>query len=135
MEPDVELRIVEESRSGRATRAMNEPVVNLDGLLAMRAAAAAVDIPTDVRRFVVETTAAIRADENVVIGPSTIAAVAVVKAAAAIAAAHGRRSASIDDVASVLVPVLDHRLLLRSPADGAGRELIERTISRADERG
>lgn len=96
----------------------------------MRAAVAAVDVPVDVRRFVVETTAALRAEENVLIGPSTIAALAVVKAAAAVAAARGQQSAAIEDVVSVLVPVLGHRLLLRDGAEGACRDLIEGVTSR-----
>ena len=127
-DPDTELWIVEEVRAGSSAGRSNTNVVDLDGLRSMRAAAAAVDVPTDVRRFVVDTTAAIRAEANVVIGPSTIAALAVVQAAAAIAAGDGRPSASVSDVKAVLMPVLGHRILLRD--GGASRDLIERITAR-----
>ncbi|HUP85022.1 MAG TPA: hypothetical protein VM143_05060 [Acidimicrobiales bacterium] len=130
-DPDTELRIVDESRSGGSHGRLHTPVIDLEGLRSMRAAATAVDVPTEVRRFVVDTTAAIRAAENVVIGPSTIAALAVVQAAAALAAANGRNSASIDDVRSVLIPVLGHRTLLREAVDGSSRDLIERISRRS----
>jgi MoxR-like ATPase len=129
-DPDTELRIVEESRAQRPTSRMNAAVVDLEGLRSMRAVAATVDVPGDVRRFIVDTTAAIRDDEKVVIGPSTIATLAIVKAAAAVAASRGRRSASIEDVRSVLVPVLCHRMLLRDGAEGACLDLIEGITSR-----
>jgi MoxR-like ATPase len=125
-DPETELRIVDESRSGAHAGGSSKTVVDLDDLGAMRAAAASVEVPPDVRRFVVEVTAAIRADEEVVIGPSTIAALALVRAAAAMAAAAGRQSASVDDVEGVLVPVLGHRILFRDGADGASRDLIGR---------
>lgn len=130
-DPDTELRIVDESRSGGTHGQMNAPVVDLEDLRSMRAAAADLDVPTEVRRFVVDTTAAIRADENVVIGPSIIAALAVVQAAAALAAASGRTSASIDDVRSALIPVLGHRTLLRESYDGSSHDLIERLSRRS----
>lgn len=129
-DPDTELRIVEEARAGGSSARMHAPVVDLDGLRSLRAAVAAVDVPADVRRFVVDTTAAIRSDEHVVIGPSIIAAIAVVQAAAALAAAGGRSRASIDDVRSVLVPVLAHRTLLREDAEGVSGDLIDRIAAR-----
>jgi MoxR-like ATPase len=127
---DTELRIVDESRSGGSAGRMSASVVDADGLRAMRAAAAAVDVSADMRRFVVDTTAAIRADEDVVIAPSTVAALAVVNAAAAVASADGRKTTSIDDVKTVLIPVLGHRLLLRDQADGTGEGVIERVVAR-----
>ena len=125
-DPETELRIVDESRDGSSAGRRTGSVVDLEGLRAMRAAADAVEVPADVRRFVVDTTAALRADADVVIGPSTIAAVAIVKAAAASAAADGRQRATIDDVHGMLVPVLGHRTLFRDGGDGASHDLIER---------
>ena len=123
-DPDTELRIVDESRNGATVARRTGSVVDLEGLRAMRATAASVDVPADVRRFVVDTTAALRADDDVIIGPSTIAALAVVQAAAAVAAADGRQAASVDDVNAVLLPVLGHRMLYRDGTDGASRDLV-----------
>jgi hypothetical protein len=94
---DMELRIINEYREHNSGRS-NEAVVNLDQLAGMRAAAQAVDVPEDVRRFVVEFAASVRADPEIIIGVSTIAMLALVEVAAAVAAAAGRQTATIDDV-------------------------------------
>ena len=112
-DPDTELRVLDEALAGSAQR-RTDPVVDLAGLQAMRAMVTSVEVPPDVRRFVVDTTAAIRAEEGVVIGPSIIAAVALVQATAAVAAAAGRVQATVDDARSVISPVLDHRVVRRS---------------------
>ena len=125
---ETELRILDEVRDhtsigGSASEA------DITQLAGMRAAAAAVEVPTDVRRHVVEMTAAIRADPAVLVGPSTIATLALVRTAGAVAVAAGRRQASVDDVRAISEPVLGHRLVLREGADADIATVIDRAAA------
>jgi MoxR-like ATPase len=127
VDADTELRILAEVRDGGGSGATG-PAVTAEDLTAMRAAARAVEVPEEVRRFVVDTLASIRSDPDVLLGASTVATIDLVGAAATVALVDGRGRATIDDANSMLVPVLAHRLVVRS---GSVHELLDRTGSMA----
>jgi MoxR-like ATPase len=111
VDADTELRILQEARDGSAGDGSLGPAVDVGGLAAMRAAAAAVDVPDDVRRFVVDAVAATRRDASLLLGASTVATLALVRATAAASITSGRTRATIADARAMLDPVLSHRLV------------------------
>ena len=125
---DTELRIVNEVRD-RSAGPRQQNAISLHELAAMRAAATAVEVPENVRRFIVAAMAATRTDDALLLGASSVATLALVQATAAAAVADGRATASVEDAQRMLGPTLAHRVVFR---DGfAIRELVARITARA----
>ncbi|MEQ8660671.1 MAG: MoxR family ATPase, partial [Gammaproteobacteria bacterium] len=89
-------------------------------VLAFRAAAAGVAIDADVKRYLVELVAATRTHAEVELGASPRASLALLKCAQALALADGLDFVTPDLVQELAVPVLAHRLALRSEARFGG---------------
>ena len=127
-----ELRVLELIRAGEISTATQ--IVDIDGLAAMRATAAAVDMPEDVRRFAVKAIAATRDDAALAVGGSMLATASVMQGAAVVAAADGRTVATVDDARPLLRPALAHRIAFRDGADGDVDAVVERAVTAAVER-
>jgi MoxR-like ATPase len=111
---ETELRIVNEVRDRDGDSSSGQAAaIDLRELHAMRAAAAGVDIPADVRRHAVEAVAATRTDPDILLGASAVATLALVQAAAAAAITSGRARSTVGDVDDMLEPILSHRLVYR----------------------
>jgi MoxR-like ATPase len=88
-------------------------VVDRETLLAMQRAVEAVHVDESVGRYVVELVAATRESPSVSVGSSPRGSLALVKLSRCRAALAGRDFVTPDDVKSVAVPALAHRLVLR----------------------
>jgi len=113
-------------RRGRRLLPDVRPVASLDALIDAQTAIDHVVVPDAVSRWVVELLDATRRHPRVRLGASTRGGLAVVNLARAIAAMHGRAFVVPDDVATVAVPALAHRVLLLD-GDGstaAGRDVV-----------
>ena len=88
-------------------------VVDRDTLLAMQRAVEAVHVDESVGRYVVDLVAATRESPSVSVGSSPRGSLALVKLSRCRAALEGRDFVTPDDVKSVAVPALAHRLVLR----------------------
>jgi len=113
-------------RRGRRLLPDVRPVASLDELIDAQTAIDHVVVPDAVSRWVVELLDATRRHPRVRLGASTRGGLAVVNLARAIAAMHGRTFVVPDDVATVAVPALAHRVLLLD-GDGstaAGRDVV-----------
>lgn len=115
---DTLLKIIAMERDGLVPQA-SSAAIGVGDLPAMRAAAASVVVPHEVRRFAIDAVARTREDGSVVIPASTVASLDLVRASAAAAIAAGRDRATPEDVESVLGPVLAHRLVMRDGVDAA----------------
>jgi MoxR-like ATPase len=109
---DDEARIVEEQLSGHPLTRLR-PAVDLEDVARLRAAVASVFVHEAVARWIVELVRATRSLEVVAIGSSVRGTLALNRTARAWAVLHGRRYVTPDDVESLFVPVLLHRLLFR----------------------
>jgi MoxR-like ATPase len=118
--PDVEADILA-SRIGRVTPPAVGSVVSVDEVQAMIQYAAGVHVDPAVHRYVVELVGATRTAAQVRLGVSTRGSLALVRAAQAWAAATGRSYVVPEDVKTLAVPVLAHRLILTPEAELAGR--------------
>ncbi len=92
------------------------PVAGADELLAAQAAVREVHVAPPVEGYVVDLARATREADEVALGASPRAALALMRAAQAAAALAGRTYVVPDDVAGLAVAALAHRLLLSRDA-------------------
>ena len=109
------------------------PVVSADRLRAMMAAARAVFASAAVKEYAVMIVRATRDDRDLRLGASPRATLQLIRAAKAQAVLHGREYVLPDDVDSLAVAVLGHRLVPTSRALGHQQDstpLIEEIVRR-----
>lgn len=109
-----------------------ESVVRTPELLELQAQARRIHIAEPVRQYILAVTRATREHRAVRLGGSTRSALGLQSASQAAAACRGRDFVIPDDVKSLAVPVLSHRIILKTEARLKGlteedllRELLE----------
>ena len=90
-----------------------KPVVSADDWVACQEAARDIFVDDKVKRYVLEIVHASREHEDVLLGGSPRATIALFRTAQALAAVSGRDFALPDDVKRMAQPVLAHRLILK----------------------
>jgi len=93
------------------------PVVDVDTLRRVVAEVRSAHIDPKVVEYAARLTAATREHVALRYGASPRGSIALVRAAQAIAATHGRNFVTPDDIKEVAHPVLEHRLILTSEAE------------------
>jgi MoxR-like ATPase len=88
-----------------------------------------VTVSEPVMMYIIDLCQATRSDPSLLIGASTRASLALMRAARVVAASHGREDVYPDDVRTVLVPVFAHRLILTPDA-----QLRDETVGKVIER-
>jgi MoxR-like ATPase len=88
-------------------------VVTADDVIACQAAIRGVHLDDKVKRYILEIVHASRGHEDVLLGGSPRASIALFRTAQALAAIGGRDFVSPDDVKKMAQPVLAHRLILK----------------------
>ena len=89
-----------------------QPVCSLQEAVALRAAAAGVDISTTIRRYIVDIVGATRQPGAIRLGASPRASLAVQKLSQALALIGGDAFVTPDHVREIVVPALAHRVTL-----------------------
>jgi len=107
-----EVEILERRRGRKADEIVLSSVTNAEELLAMRAAVEEVFVDPDVESYIVSIVERTRTDTNVYVGASPRGSLALLKLTRAWAALHGRDYVLPDDVKTLAVPALVHRLIL-----------------------
>jgi MoxR-like ATPase len=108
-----EWEILARRRERRVDAARVPTVLSREELLAMQAALEDVFVSEAIERYIVDLVQATRADSRVALGASPRAALALLKLARAQAALCRRDFVTPDDVKTMAVPALAHRLILR----------------------
>jgi MoxR-like ATPase len=106
-----ELRIVREQRAGRHPLQDLHPVVSIEELRDLRAAAEDVYSDELVEQWIVELVRTTRELPTVSIGASVRGSLALERTARAWALLHGRDYVTPEDVEMLFVPVLGHRIV------------------------
>ena len=109
-----------------------EAVVSADDVLACQATVREVHVDEKVRRYLTEIVHATRDHEDLSLGGSPRASIALFRTAQAMAAIYGRNFVQPDDVKRVAGPVLMHRLILRPESrlrKVTARELVEDVVA------
>lgn len=89
-----------------------QPVMTLDDVLALRETASNVQVSEQVKAYILMIVGATRARQEVKLGASPRASIALYKAAQAMAVINDRAFATPDDVKAMATAVLSHRVLL-----------------------
>jgi MoxR-like ATPase len=110
---DHEWEMLERRLHRRADDVELNEVIDRATLLGMQRAIEDVHVDESVGRYVVDLVAATRESPSVAVGSSPRGSLALVKLARGRAALVGRDFVSPDDVKSVAIPALAHRLVLR----------------------
>ena len=90
-----------------------EPVVSVEELVASQRAVRDVHVDAKVRQYLLQIVHLTRESEELSLGGSPRASLALFRAAQAMAAVRGRNYVQPDDVKRIAQPVLTHRLILR----------------------
>ena len=110
---DDEWRVLAERAERRTDDVRLSPVVDRDTLLAMQLACEDVHVSEPVGLYMVDVVAATRNAPSIQVGASPRGSLALLKLSRCRAALDGRDYVTPDDVKSVAVPALAHRLTLR----------------------
>ncbi len=90
-----------------------EPVIGAQQLVGCQKAIRGVHVDPKVRRYLTEIVHATRDHEDIALGGSPRASIALFRTAQAMAAVYGRNFVQPDDVKRVAGPVLMHRIILK----------------------
>jgi MoxR-like ATPase len=88
-------------------------VVSAEDVLACQEAIRAIHVDDKVKRYILEIVHTSREHEDVLLGGSPRASIALFRTAQALAAVTGRDFALPDDVKKMAQPVMAHRLILK----------------------
>jgi MoxR-like ATPase len=108
-------------------------VSTTDEILAMQRFCTDVELPEPVKMYIVDVCQATRTDPSLLMGASSRASIALVKASRVRAASQGRDVVLPDDVRALLAPVIEHRLILTPDAqlrDETVKAVLERILTR-----
>jgi MoxR-like ATPase len=132
LERDGEWQILARRLERRQERITLEAVTDARGMLAMRTAVESVPVEASVGRYIVDLVAATREHPEVLVGASPRGGLALMLCSRAIAVIDGRDFVTPDDVKTVAIPALGHRLTLRpetylrrTTGDDVVRSLLE----------
>jgi len=101
------------------------PVLGVDDVLALQDAAERVRAEDSVLDYVMALVGATRASPLLALGVSPRGALALLRAARALALAEGRDYLVPDDVKSLAVPALSHRVVVRAAVGAAGGGAVD----------
>ena len=116
------------------------PVESRAEVIAAQEAYSACQVSQPVMRYMAQLCQATRTDEHAQLGVSPRGLLALLRACQAYAAVRGRDYATPDDVKTLAVPVLAHRVILRGLYGKRGeneafiREILDRTPAPTEER-
>ncbi len=121
---DVEIEVLKRFHAG--FRSMNleeagvQPVIDLEGLETLRREVDAVTIEDRMFHYILSIVTATRNSNDLLVGGSPRAGLALVSCSKAVAALRGRNFVIPDDIKELALPVLRHRVVLRPEAEIEG---------------
>ncbi len=108
-----EWRVLSDRAERRTDEVVLSPLIDRDALLAMQRACEEVHVSEPVGLYMVDIVTATRDSQSIQVGASPRGSLALLKLSRCRAALDGRDYVTPDDVKSVAVPALAHRLTLR----------------------
>ncbi|MBP5305204.1 MAG: MoxR family ATPase [Lachnospiraceae bacterium] len=110
-----------------------KPVTDADGINELKKQADAINIKSEVIKYIVDICRATREDKRVTLGVSPRAVIALSKAAQGLALIKGREYVLPDDVQELAAPVLAHRMVLsmeakvnHTPAESIVEQIVKK---------
>ena len=122
--PDAEIDVLKRHHAGFRPQKLEEfgiePVITADSLREMQEEVARVTVEDKVFSYIYDMVKATRNSNDVMVGGSPRAGIALLNCSKAVAALRGRDYVIPDDVKELALPVLRHRVLLRPEAEVEG---------------
>jgi len=125
---DAEAEVLRANIAGEAIDDLR-PVAGSGDVLQLIEWARGVTVSEPVMMYIIDLCRATRSDPSLLIGASTRASLALMRAARVVAASHGREDVYPDDVRAVLPAVFAHRLVL-TPDAQLRDESIDKVVER-----
>ncbi|MFO0813998.1 MAG: MoxR family ATPase [Gemmatales bacterium] len=113
--PDEELKMLERLQKSHPIDDL-EPVCSEKELLACQVAVREIFVDDKVRKYMLDLVSATRDHDDIRLGASPRASIALFRSSQALAAIRGRSFVLPDDVKRLAIPILAHRLILRPEA-------------------
>ena len=124
---EAEKRILIGHRAGEPIGEL-QPVLTLADVLALQQATRHVRVDDSLANYLLEIVHGTRNHRSLYLGASTRAALALYRAAQALALVQGRDYVVPDDVKTLAVPVLAHRVLPKAAQPGGSAEHAEEIV-------
>ncbi len=122
--PEAEVDVMKRYHTGFRSQNLGEagikPVLGADELRTLRQEVNAVTVEDKIFNYIYEIVSATRASNDILVGASPRAGLALVSASKALAAIRNRNFVIPDDVKELAVPVLRHRVMLRPETEIEG---------------
>jgi MoxR-like ATPase len=128
---DAEVEILETQRAGSVVDRLT-PVMTADEVSTMIRLAMSVHVSAEVQSYIVRIANQLRASTQLRLAPSPRASLALMRAAQVAAAMAGRSYVTPEDVKTLAVPVLAHRLIVTPEAQLGGHhagDQVERALA------
>ncbi|MCL2347776.1 MAG: MoxR family ATPase [Planctomycetaceae bacterium] len=123
-----ELQVLKSHRLGQPIDRL-EPVISCEQVIAMQDAVKQVRVDEAIDRYILDLVEVTRHSEELYAGVSTRGAIALSRAVQAHALIEGRNFVVPDDIKSLAVPVLAHRVITKTYSHGSQRENVESLIT------
>ena len=117
----IELEMLQQHHVGGPLSGL-EPVLKADELLALQATCREVTVEESIREYLLNIVTGTRDHQELSLGASPRGAIALFRAAQALALCDGRDYTVPDDVKTLAPAVLAHRVICRGPLRDAGRD-------------
>ena len=124
---DAERAVLDANRKAPALDSL-QPVLSLDEVLAIQAAVREVQIAPEIVDYLLDVVDATRRSPDVLVGASPRASLAFAQAVRAAALVDGRDYVVPDDVKTLAVPVLAHRLVPKNYRAESRRRAVESIV-------
>jgi MoxR-like ATPase len=107
-----------------------QPVLTNEQIVEIQKAVSTVRVDDSINQYILDIADATRKHEELLVGVSTRGAIALSRAVQSLALLEGRKFAVPDDVKSLAVPVLAHRIVSKSILHNKQRQMEESIIER-----
>lgn len=107
-----------------------EPVLGIETILEIQQEVVKIKVDDAINRYILDIVDATRNSESLFVGVSTRGAIAFSRAAQAFALIEGRDFVVPDDIKTLAVPVLSHRVMAKAYTHGSQRQAVEAIIER-----
>jgi MoxR-like ATPase len=126
---EIELQVLGSHREGEPVDNL-QPVLTCEQVVSLQGDARQVKVEDSINNYLLDIIEATRRCEDLHVGVSPRGALALYRAAQASALVAGREYVVPDDVKSLAVPVLAHRVISKGYLHGGQREAVEALIQR-----
>jgi MoxR-like ATPase len=126
---EVELQVLTSHREGEPVDRL-QPVLTCEQIVSLQGDVRQVKMDESINHYILDIVEATRQCDDLHVGVSPRGALALYRAAQALALVAGREFVVPDDVKSLAVPVLAHRVISKGYLHGGQREAVEALIER-----